>query len=86
DGCNDVCINGRCPPTYPAKGIRLLFNQFDKTVELSKIDADRDFRFSLKTNLPRDAVSGPATIVAETLYGRHTIRTSPILFTVAGTR
>jgi len=82
DGCHDVCFNGVCPPTFPAKGIRLLFIQGDKTVELVRVDASADFQFSQKATLPGDAKAGPATIVAELAYeGRY--RTTPISFTIA---
>ena len=82
DGCHDVCINGVCPPTFPAKGIKLLFVQGDRTVELGKVDADSSFRISHKTSLPADARSGEATIVVETLYDGRWIRTRPVTFTV----
>jgi hypothetical protein len=67
-------------------GIKLLFVQGDRTVELGRTDADSDFRFSLKANLPADAIRGPATIVAEALYGGRWSRTNPVSFTVAATR
>jgi hypothetical protein len=86
DACNDVCVNGVCPPTFPAKGIKLLFIQGDKTVELGRVDANSDFKFSLKATLPADATSGPATILAETLYGRRLMRTEPIAITIAAKR
>src|SRR5262245_11804981 len=40
DACNDVIINGFVTPTFPGKGIKLLFIQGDKTVELGRIDAN----------------------------------------------
>jgi len=82
DGCHDVCINGVCPPTFPARGIRVLFVQGERTVELGKVDADSSFRISYKASLPADARSGEATIVVETLYGGRWTRTRPVTFTV----
>jgi hypothetical protein len=81
DGCHDVCINGVCPPTFPAKGIRLLFIQ-GETVELGKIDADNSFRISYKTSLPAGARNGEAAIVTETLYGAQWVRSLPVVFIV----
>ena len=82
DGCHDVCINGVCPPTFPAQGVRILFIQGDKTIELGKIDADSNFQITLKTSLPADARSGQATIVSEMLYEGRLLRSQPVRFNV----
>lgn len=82
DGCHDVCINGVCPPTYPAKGVKILFIQFGKTQEVGQVDANKDFEISIRVSIPRDATLGNAEFVAETLYENHLLRTRPVPFTV----
>lgn len=68
DGCHDVGINGVFPPTYPAKGVKILFVQGSKTQEIGRVDANKDFEISVTVKVPGGATAGAAEIVAETLY------------------
>jgi hypothetical protein len=86
DGCHDVCINGVCPPTYPAKAIKILFVQGDKTQEIARVDANEKFELNAVATIPANATAGAASIVAETLYEGHLIKTRPIPFTVLDAR
>ena len=77
DGCHDVCVNGVCPPTYPAKGIRILFIQGDQTEVVAMVDADKLFQFKTVVAVPASAKAGPAAFAAETLYENRMWRTRP---------
>ena len=61
DGCHDVCENGNCPPTFPAKGIRILFVQSGKTTEVGRVDANEKFELTLAVVVPADAKTGAAS-------------------------
>ena len=82
DGCHDVCINGVCPPTFPAKGIKILFVQGNNTTVIARVDANDRFEFTIPTNIPATAASGEASFVAETLYENRLFRTKPVSFKV----
>lgn len=82
DGCHDVCVNGVCPPTYPAKGIKIFFIQGNRTQELARVDANERFGISASITIPADAKPGRAEIIAETLYENRLLRTRPVEFSV----
>ena len=86
DGCHDVGINGRFPPTYPAKGVKILFIQSGKTQEVARVDANEKFELSVVTSVPVNAEAGAAQFLAETIYENHPLRTQPLDFKVTPKR
>jgi len=86
DGCHDVCINGKCPPTFPAKGVKILFIQDERIEEVGRVDANDKFEISVTVKVPENALAGSAQFVAETLYEGHNLRTPKVSFTVKAGR
>lgn len=53
------------PGPAPAKGIQLVFKQNGKAAVLATVDADASLGFSTRVTIPRDAVIGKASILAD---------------------
>jgi hypothetical protein len=84
DGCHDVCINGLCPPTLPARQVRILFLQGEKTLEVGHADANAKFELLVTVTIPADAQPGAASFVAENPETGN-YRTRPVGFNVTAT-
>jgi hypothetical protein len=65
--CNDVVINAQKPPApEPARDIKILFKQGDRSVLLTTVKtADAKLKFSVTVAIPADALIGSASVVAE---------------------
>ena len=65
--CNDVVIKGvKPPPSEPARDIKILLRQGDKSFLLATVStADTKLRFSVIVIVPVDAALGMASVVAE---------------------
>ncbi len=70
-GCNDTGQDRRVPPD---NDILLGFRQGERTWELSKTIASRDYSFGLDLEVPYDAAPGPAVVSASGANGRGEAR------------
>jgi hypothetical protein len=64
--CNDVVINGVKPVMEPARDIKILLRQGDRSILLATVStADTKLGFSVTVIVPVDAAIGMASVVAE---------------------
>jgi hypothetical protein len=71
------------PPASPAKTIKVSFVQGKTEWLLAVVDADKVFKISAPVVVPADAVAGPGTFVADTVYEGTKTRVRPVAFIVS---